>query len=273
MTSKNTQKEASKGEQFTNKVPTAIFLEEPSEGNVFIAEKQYLHGYDYEELVSNLDYHQMLYLMLAGELPDEKQSAVLHLLLKLLMTPGVRHPATRAAMNAGIGRTQVTHVLPISLSVLSSDYLGSVEVGNAMRWYSEKLSAPFDDIFTETRERVEQNIPNPIPGLGTIYGSIDTYTLKLVNKVKDLGFELPYFNQVSTLLEQFLKAGVDISWLPTGLSAALFLDIGLTHRTGTVLFQMLQSPGLAAHGIEKANKPLTDMPFIPESNYEIKSPT
>lgn len=255
MTNKNTDKETSIGEKSTNKGAIDMGYKAPSEHNEFIADKQYLHGHDFEELVAALSYPQMLYFTLTGELANEQQAAILELLLKLFITPDARHPATRAAANAATGRAEISHILPISLSALSADYLGCIEVGNGMRWLSENLERNIADVIAEKAVAANKTSPNPIPGLGTIYGAIDTYTLKFIPMIKALGFQLPHFAAAEILITELQHAGVSISWLPTGLAAALFLDIGLDYRTGTVLYQLLQSPGLAAHGIENANKP------------------
>jgi citrate synthase len=61
-----------------------------------------------------------------------------------------------------------------------------------------------------------------------------------------------------------------MGWLPAGLAAAVFVDLGFQPRLGPGLFQLISAPGLFAHGIELANKPLTSMPFINDENYVIE---
>jgi citrate synthase len=262
------QLEQSKGDKFTQSIPTNIWKEECSITNPYIAEEAYCYGYNFEEIVDNLSYVDALYLMLTGRVPTPVKSQILELSMKIFLTPGPRHPATRAAMNAGIGRTNVTHVLPISLSVLSSDYLGSKEVGNAMRFIAENRSTDPKTIVNNKQFEVNEKKPNPIPGFGSIYGGVDQLVLKFANKLASINSDLANINWCKELVKELQD--YKLSWLPTGLAAAVFLDLELDHRTGVCLFQMLQSPGLIAHGVEKANKPLTDMPFIKDENYAIK---
>ncbi len=265
---KNKQSEQTKGDAFTQRVPTNIWKEQGSPSNPYIATKAYCYGYDFDEVIDQLSYVDSLYLMLTGNLPTSEQSSLLELCLKLFMTPGPRHPATRAAMNAGIGRTHVTHILPISLSVLSADYLGSTEVGNAMKFIQQHKNKDAKTFIESGEIAIDHSSPNPIPGFGTIYNGLDQRTLKFVSKVQSLNCEFSHFNWSQSFVLGLVK--YRLSWLPTGLAAALFLDLQLDYRTGTCLFQMMQSPGLIAHGVEKANKPLTDMPFVNEDNYVIQ---
>lgn len=265
---KNTQSEKNKGESFTQGIPTNIWQEEPTADNPYIAENNFCYGYDFEEVLDKLSYVDTLYLMLTGNIPSDTHSALLELCLKMFITPGPRHPATRAAMNAGIGRTQVTHILPIALSVLSAEYLGSKEVGASMRFIRENLKMELVTLSAQVCSNRNDESPNPIPGFGQVYNGFDKQTLKHVKRVEALGFSLRHFDWCKDLVATLQPS--DISWLPSGLIAALFLDLGLDHRTGTCLFQMIQSPGLIAHGVEKANKPLTDMPFVSEENYVIR---
>ncbi|XOV77738.1 MAG: hypothetical protein ACFHVJ_12360 [Aestuariibacter sp.] len=260
------QQEKSKGDEFTSAIPNGIWMEEESEENPYLAEKSYLYGYNFEELVKAKSYVEMLFLMLKGDLPNAQQSRLLEFLLKAFITPGIRHPATRAAMNAGIGRTEISHILPIGLQVLSSDYLGSKEVANCMQFLEKSIEKSPLEIVRKVE--CESNKPNPIPGFGTIYNGFDILTQNLANHIDDTG--LPYVkwaNEFVALLN--LHQPGKLSWLPTGLAATIMCDLGLNYRIGCGLFQILQAPGLMMHGVEKANKALTEMPFISEDKYVI----
>jgi hypothetical protein len=58
-----------------------------------------------------------------------------------------------------------------------------------------------------------------------------------------------------------------MGWLPTGLAAAAFLDLGIHPRVGPGLFQLISSSGLLAHATEMAARPMTAMPFVPDECY------
>ena len=60
-----------------------------------------------------------------------------------------------------------------------------------------------------------------------------------------------------------------MGWLSVGVAAAVFADLGFHPRYGAGLFQLLSAPGLLAHGMEQANKPITAMPFVSDNAYVI----
>lgn len=59
-------------------------------------------------------------------------------------------------------------------------------------------------------------------------------------------------------------------WLATGVAAAAFCDLGFMPRAAAGLFQLLCAPGLLAHGVELANKPVTALPWISDDDYVIE---
>lgn len=97
----------------------------PSPDNPYIAEHCRCRGYDLFELVQKRSFVDIIYLLLRGELPTKDQAQLFETLLVALINPGPRHPATRAAMNAGVGKTNTAHILPIALPVLGGDHLGA----------------------------------------------------------------------------------------------------------------------------------------------------
>ena len=62
-----------------------------------------------------------------------------------------------------------------------------------------------------------------------------------------------------------------MGWLATGVVAAVLTDLGFPPRAAAGIYQIISAPGLLAHGVELANKPLTAMPFISDEDYIIES--
>lgn len=127
-------------EQFTDRTVTRIWQEEPLPENPYLAEKCRCHGYDILELAKKRSFVDVLFLLFQGELPDPNQAQLLERLMIALVNPGPRHPATRASMNAAVGKANPAHILPTGLAVLSGAYLGGEEVSAAMRflWKNSK---------------------------------------------------------------------------------------------------------------------------------------
>ena len=92
----------------------------------------------------------------------------------------------------------------------------------------------------------------------------------------------PVCAQLAEALLQFSASGRSLSWAEgfcdslaphkmgwyiTGVAAASFSDLGFTPKASAGLFQLAVAPGMLAHGLEMAGKPITSMPFVDDSNY------
>lgn len=130
--SKSSQKVRKRDIKFAAKTVTRIWDEQPEEQNPYLAKHCRCHGYDLLELMQKCTFSEVMFLLFRGELPSKEQARLLDALLVAFINPGPRHPATRAAMNAGVSKTKAPHILPIALSVLGGRYLGGEEVEAAM---------------------------------------------------------------------------------------------------------------------------------------------
>lgn len=268
---KNHEKVRSRNEAFTQRTATRIWHEEPSKDNPYIATSALCQGYDIFELMEKRSFVDVFYLLFRGELPSADEAKLLQQLMIALINPGPRHPATRAAMNVGIGKTEPLHILPIASAVLGGNYMGGGEIEDAMRFLRKQQSTNAETFLRKNIEegpdkKLHEHVP--IPGFGSRNGGIEIMAVELANRLVKLdgaGKALQWGCQFS---EQLTAQGQ--GWLLTGVAAAVFSDLGFQPRAGGCLFQLLGAPGLVAHGLELANKPITAMPFVSDENYVIE---
>ncbi|QKQ28054.1 citrate/2-methylcitrate synthase [Candidatus Reidiella endopervernicosa] len=218
-------------------------------------------------LVSKRRFSDVLYLLFRGELPSAEESQLLDTLMVAMISPGPATPATQAAMLAGVGKTDPLHILPIGLGVLGR-VAGAGEIEASMRFLSRsRRKEPYtlaEQLLAEYQPEHEGD-HQIAPGFGSHYGDIDPIATKLSEHLIDLpgcGETLHWAVQFSKALQP-ANEGV----LHTGIAAAIFVDFGIKPRAGGGLFQLLQAPGLLAHGLEQSNKPLTAMPFLEDEHY------
>jgi citrate synthase len=105
-------------------------------------------------------------------------------------------------------------------------------------------------------------------GFGVRNGGIEIMAIEIAHRLAALegaGEALQWACAVGAELQPY-----GIGLLTTGVAAAVFTDLGFQPRAGGSLFQLLGAPGLLAHGLELANKPITAMPFVKDENYDIK---
>ena len=106
-----------------------------------------------------------------------------------------------------------------------------------------------------------------VEGFGPYFEERNAFIVKLAKLIQSNfnDFELVNLNWCLELDSYFTGANCGLK--VTALASAIFLDLGIHPRTGPALFQLLSAPGLLAHGLEMSNKPLSAMPFVPDSNY------
>lgn len=256
---------------FVERTATKIWQEIESQNNPYLADSCLCHGYDLLELTQKRSFVEVLYLLFRGELPDTDETRLLEQLMIALINPGPRHPATRAAMNAGVGSTDREHILPIALSIYGGSHLGAGEVQPAMDFLRKQSK---NDPQQLAHELIANNTPPPegdwhlVPGFGSRFGGVDPMAKKIAHHLAGL----PGKHETLSWGCTFANAlnGHSLGWLAPAVAAAVFTDLGFNPRAGAGLFQLLGAPGLLAHGVELANKPLTAMPFVKDENYVIK---
>ena len=259
-------------EQFAEKVATKIWLEAPSQDNPYLTEEAYCHGYNLIELMQKRSFVDVLYLLFRGELPLAEEAELLEQLMIGLISPGPRHPATRAAMNTGVGKTETQHILPIALSIYGGEHIGGASVEPAMRFLRKHRRKPphevADELIATIQPPTEEGDWHIASGFGSRFNGIDPMpakTAKQLLKLKGAGDTLKWADRFAESLIPHNQG-----WLITGLAAAVLTDLGFPPRAGAGLFQLFAAPGLLAHAVEFANKSVLAMPFPKDEDYVIE---
>lgn len=270
MTDHQHDKVRSRNEAFSEKVASKICFEEPSAKNPYIAQSVSWYGYDVQDLMQNASVVDVFYLMFRGELPSTSERQLLEKLMIAFMNPGPRHPATRAAMNVGVGKTDISNILPISSAVMGGQYLGGGRIEDAMRYF-RKHGRKKPEELVKSIQSISASEPAsdsyPIPGFGHYYGGIDVFAQSIVDTLLPLtndGSALAWGNELAKILGK-----TEAGWMMPGVAAAVFSDLGFHPRSGAGLFQLICAPGMLAHGLELANKPITAMPYVSDDQYFI----
>lgn len=261
----------SRNDVFAERTATKIWHEIETPHNPYLADACLCHGYDLLELTQKRSFIDVLYLLFRGELPDTDEARLLEQLMIASINPGPRHPATRAAMTAGVGSTGREHILPIALSIYGGSHLGAGEVEPAMDWLRKQRKhdpRKLADELVANGTAPEEGDWHIAPGFGSRFGGVDIMAAKIANHLSGL----PGTHETlawGCAFADALKVH-SLGWLMPAAAAAVFTDLGFSPRAGAGLFQLLGAPGLLAHGVELSNKPVTAMPFVKDENYVIQ---
>ena len=258
---------------FCEKLSTAIWKETPSLDNPYHVKEARCHGYEHLALANNKSFAEVLFLLFRGELPDTVEKQLFDTLLISVIHPGPRHSASRAAMNAAVSKTHVSHILPLALNVMGGEWQGSREVFQGMKFLSRNMDKSASDCARDQVALLQeqggtQGDVTVAPGFGSSFGSADSYSEKLAENL----FKRCHVGPCMQWANDFVGAIplANVGWRTTGLFSAVLNDLGFTPYQGELLFQIASAPGIAAQAAEKSDKPITDIPFVSDENYTIE---
>lgn len=253
---KTSETEVKRDVSFAKKLKTSITREKAPLHNPFLVEEMRIHGYNHISLMQQCSFTDIIYLLYRGELPTESQQKLFNQLSIAFINPGIRHPATQAAMVAAVGKTKPDNILPIALNIFSDDEACFESIKNTILFFKENLNKAIDTIQTAY-------------GFGSIYGDADTYAEKLL-LFFGKHFSGEYIRFAKTLHDKQKIHNTGIT-MP-GLFAVLMLELGFNETNFNGLLQLFSAPGLLAHGNEYYDKPITDMFFESDDDYQIETP-
>ncbi|WP_136679503.1 citrate synthase [Neptunomonas sp. XY-337] len=265
--------EARRDEHFAEQISTAIWHEKPSDDNPFISRESRCHGYEHLALMQQKSFAEVIFLLFRAELPTQDEHTLFNELLIALIHPGPRHNATRAAMNAAVSKTHSSHILPLALQVLGGQWQGSEEVFLAAKFLLKSQGQAPEDFTIDTPAELTTDNTKPelqlAPGFGSLYGTRDTYTHQLADRL----LALPQAGKMMQWGQQLITAQANerIGWRISGLTAACLVDLGFSPYQAELIFQIASAPGIAAQAAEKTDQPITAMPFLKDKDYVIKT--
>lgn len=249
-----------RGFSYQGQMSTRITREEPLPDNPYVAGARFTFGYANTDLVRHCRYPEVIFLLLRGELPAAAECRLLEALLVGLCNPGPNHPAVRAAMTAGLSKSNPEHLLPLGLMVA-----GEVRtLGAAWDFLWRWRMSPAQDCAG--------SLPTPgewepvAPGFGHSFGAPDPLLAQLAASLLATG-DWPHLIWACRFVE--CVAPMAQGWRISGLVAAVALDLGLDARQAVALYQIALGPAVLAHGLEQTHHPITAGPLLDDRDYEL----
>ena len=221
-----------------------------------------LRGYPIEELIGNVSFPDMVYLLLRGELPERSQAELLEAALVASVDHGPQAPAI------AISRMAVTCGLPVNGAMASAiNVLDDIHGGagqQCMELYREidaaagadgDLVAAAEAIIRRRREAGDKIVP----GFGHRFHPIDPRTAPLFALVANAvaaGTVSGRFAAIGQAVEDALKAitGRHIPMNIDGITAVIFCELGFEPELGRGLFVLSRSVGILAHAWEQIQR-------------------
>jgi len=219
-----------------------------------------VRGYDLvDDLVGQISYTRMLYLLLGKRLPTDAECAVLDACLVVLMEAGLNASSvvTRVTAAARPGQTQAA--IAAGLLTVGERFVGSSQACGDILAAAPVGRAALRPYCTEVAEECRR-AGKPVPGLGHgTHKEGDPRAQRLIA----IGTEAGVAGRQLEILNALAEAAYDVFGRRlvinvTGAVAALLLGIGLPVKALTALAVVSRCGGLAAHAVEEEQTHTSD---------------
>ena len=218
-----------------------------------------VRGYPIEELIGNLSYTQMLFLLLTGELLTEKKARLLESVLVAGADHGPRAPSIAAARMAATCGISFNSCVATGINLLGDVHGGAAE--KAMDLFYEV----FEDIDENHRsmasavaDRMDRlaNAKQKLPGFGHQLHDDDPRVKKLYQLAQVLveegeisGNYLLIAEAFRAMLEERKKKKITMNI--DGVSAAIQCELQIPAESAKGIFAMSRGMGIVAHAYEE----------------------
>lgn len=216
-----------------------------------------VRGYPIEQLIGQLDFVSMIWLMLRGNLPTPAQAALLQAALVASVDHGPQAPSisiARMASTCGVG---VNNAMASGINSLGDVHGGAGQ--QCLTVYESVITAAQGDFQSAAaREAVAQALREHqhLPGFGHRFHPVDPRAeplLQLVEAAVAQGHVQGRYLAAARTVTRELQAikGKSIPMNIDGATAVIFGELGFTPLLARGLFILSRSVGILAHATEQ----------------------
>ncbi|RTZ40068.1 citryl-CoA lyase [Candidimonas sp. SYP-B2681] len=240
-------------------------------------------GYAIEDLIGNLGFAEMVWLMLRGDLPEPGQGALLEAALVSGVDHGPQAPSVaiaRMAITCGVG---LNNAMGSAVNVLGDVHGGAgqqaVGLYQDVAGYINAGMSKTDAVRKGLDEFIQEH-GKYVAGFGHRFHPIDPRAprlLELVDKATDQGVVSGKYAAIARAIERELNTGKakPIPLNIDGATAIIYAELGFPAALARGLFCLSRSVGILAHAWEQSqqggrNKGPIPRQYLP--TYEGHSP-
>lgn len=214
--------------------------------NITADGKEYVRGFDLEELAESSNFADTIFLLLLGKKPNENESKMWNALLVMAIDHG---PGTASALTARISASAKNSVhTSLAAGLLGLGERHGLAIEGSMKFFLEnKNEENLQALLQSMKEQKKY-----VPGFGHKVLSLDSRALALLEIAKNTGFYKEHC-AFAEVLQEALK-NTSSKPLPLnidGAMAAVLCDMNIDLSLAKGIFMIARVPGLVAHIIEE----------------------
>jgi len=220
----------------------------------------YVRGYKLEDLVGNLTFSEAIYLVLKGEVPEEREAKMLDAIFVSLVEHSIAPPSVIAARAVASGGNSLHVGVGAGILAFGEAHGGALE--GAMKFIQENVDKNPEDVVKEYFSNKKR-----IPGYGhRYYKEFDPRSKRLLEIAEKLGFSGKYVKFALDVEKAIEKIkGRKLILNVDGAIASIVSEMGFDYRLGKGFFIIGRTAGLVAHVYEELTM---EKPFSKRLNEE-----
>ncbi|GAB4314321.1 MAG: citryl-CoA lyase [Methanobacteriaceae archaeon] len=210
-------------------------------------------GYPQEDLIGNISFPEMVFILLKGELPEKNEAKMLESVLVSFCDHGVTPPSTQTARIMASAGSQLPACIAGGLLAFGKNHAGAIE--RTMKLLQEGIGRSKDRIEDIAQEIVNEitEKEEKIPGFGHRYHNADPRAPRLIELAKENNC-LGIHTQLAIAIDKILFNLKGIRMNIDGANAGILSDLGFDWRNGTGIFMIGRLPAIISHVYEEKTR-------------------
>lgn len=214
-----------------------------------------IRGHEIQDLIGNLSFAEMVWLMLCGVKPEAGQARLLEAALVASVDHGPQAPsiaAARMAVTCGLG---LNGAMGTAVHMLDDVHGGAGE--QLVEWLHRLVDGGQESDLGTQITAYQTDINKFIPGFGHRFHKPEDprapRLMALVREARDEGVVSGKFMELAMAIERHLaeKKGKPVPMNIDGATAVIFAELGFAPPLARGLFCLSRSVGAMAHGYEQ----------------------
>jgi citrate synthase len=214
-----------------------------------------IRGHEIQDLIGNLSFAEMVWLMLCGVKPEAGQARLLEAALVASVDHGPQAPsiaAARMAVTCGLG---LNGAMGTAVHMLDDVHGGAGE--QLVEWLHRLVGGGQESDLGTQITAYQTDINKFIPGFGHRFHKPEDprapRLMALVREARDDGVVSGKFMELAMAIERHLaeRKGKPVPMNIDGATAVIFAELGFAPPLARGLFCLSRSVGAMAHGYEQ----------------------
>jgi len=216
-----------------------------------------VRGYSIDDLMGKASFAQAVWLVLMGEIPDDRLTRLLEAILVATIDHGPAPPSCLATRTVASTGASLSASVAAGVMCVNHHHGGAIEgcfwaLHEALKLMRER-GLSFDEaaesLLAEYAEYKEKG--KRFPGFGHQLLESDPRTVRLLELCEELGFAGDFLRMLKAVDAAFEKSGQKMTLNIVGALGAVLGDLGVPPDLMNGFFMISRVPGLVAHAFEE----------------------